>query len=79
MARKIRQASLRITRDLFEYANVDVLQLTLGKLLCDLPDAQIIEMTVIEHYDDDEFENGPPMDLWLRNTDPAEQYPELTQ
>jgi len=56
MTRKIRQARRSITRELFERAYVDVLTLTLRDLLVQLPDAQIIELAVIEHYDEAEPE-----------------------
>ena len=56
MTRKIRQARRSITRELFEHAHVDVLTLTLRDLLVQLPDAQIIELAVIEHYDEAEPE-----------------------
>lgn len=53
MTTKTRQASLCITRELFELSHLDVLSVTLGRLLAEVPGAQVIELSVIEHYEDE--------------------------
>ena len=54
MTMKTRQAREQISRELFEASHLDILTVTLGRLLAKVPDAQIIGISVIERYDDDE-------------------------